>query len=96
MNSDPHLIPHWETAALITIDMQRDFLSDSTYGVPGTTEILPELNRLTAAFRTAGKPIVHIVRLHQGDDVDRVRRTLIAEGAEFARPGTPAGCWPRA
>jgi nicotinamidase-related amidase len=89
MNSDPHLIPHWETAALVTIDMQRDFLSDSTYGVPGTTEILPELNRLTAAFRSAGKPIVHIVRLHQGDDVDRVRRTLIAEGAEFARPGTP-------
>jgi nicotinamidase-related amidase len=89
MNSDPHLIPHWPTAAVITIDMQRDFLSDQRYGVPGTTEILPELTRLTTAFRTAGRPIVHIVRLYQGDDVDRVRRTLIANGADFARPGTP-------
>jgi nicotinamidase-related amidase len=89
MNSDPYLVPHWPTAALITIDMQRDFLSDGPYPVPGTTEILPELNRLATAFRDAGRPIVHIVRLYQGTDVDRVRRTLIDSGADFVRPGTP-------
>jgi len=89
MNPDPHLIPHWPTAAVITIDMQRDFLSDQRYGVPGTTEILPELVKLTTAFRSAGRPLVHIVRLYQGDDVDRVRRTLIEDGADFVRPGTP-------
>ena len=89
MNSDPHLIPHWATAGLITIDMQRDFLSDVPYSDPATTEILPELNRLTAAFRDAGKPIVHVIRLYQGRDVDRVRRALIDSGADFVRPGTP-------
>lgn len=87
--TDPHLAPHWATAGLITIDMQRDFLSDAPYGVLGTTEILPELTRLAAAFRAAGKPIVHIVRLYQGDDVDRVRRALIEDGADFVRPGSP-------
>jgi nicotinamidase-related amidase len=89
MNSDPHLVPHWATAALITIDMQRDFLSDGPYRVSGTTEILPELSSLTTAFRSAGNPIVHIVRLYQGSDVDTVRRTLIDSGADFVRPGTP-------
>jgi nicotinamidase-related amidase len=86
---DPHLAPHWESAALITIDVQRDFLSDAPFGVPGTTEILPRLGELTDAFRRAGRPIVHIVRLYRGEDVDRVRRTLIAGGADFVRPGSP-------
>jgi nicotinamidase-related amidase len=88
---DPHLAPRWTTSALITIDVQRDFLSDGPYAIPGTTEVLPALAELTAAFRTAGRPIVHIVRLYPavGGDVDRVRRTLIEGGAEFVRPGSP-------
>ena len=86
--TDPHLAPHWETSALVTIDMQRDFLSGQPYGLAGTTEIVPALRALTEAFRAAGRPIVHIVRLHQGADVDRVRRTLIDSGAQLARPGT--------
>jgi nicotinamidase-related amidase len=86
---DRHLAPHWESAALITIDVQRDFLSDAPFGVPGTTEVLPRLGELTDAFRRAGRPIVHIVRLYRGEDVDRVRRTLIAGGADFVRPGSP-------
>ena len=91
MSADPHLAPHWATSALITIDVQRDFLSESRFGIPGTTEILPALHDLTQAFRAAGRPIVHIVRLYPavGGDVDRVRRTLIESGAEFARPGSP-------
>lgn len=85
---DPHLAPHWATAALVTIDMQRDFLFGS-YTVPGTAEALPEISRLASAFRAAGKPIVHVVRLYQGDDVDRVRRGLVDSGVDFVRPGTP-------
>lgn len=49
--TDPHLAPHWSSSALVTIDMQRDFLSDSPYGVPGTTEVVPTLRRLADAFR---------------------------------------------
>lgn len=87
--ADEHLVPHWATSALITIDVQRDFLTGAPFGIPGTTEILPRLGDLTAAYRTAGRPVVHIVRLYRGDDVDRVRRTLIDSGADFVRPGSP-------
>ncbi|MGW4945945.1 cysteine hydrolase family protein [Actinoplanes sp. NPDC004185] len=86
--TDPHLAPHWESSALVTIDMQRDFLSGRPYGLAGTTEIIPSLRSLIDAFRAAPRPIVHIVRLYQGDDVDRVRRTLIDGGGRLARPGT--------
>ena len=88
---DPHLVPHWDAAALVTIDMQRDFLSDGAFGVAGTTEILPNLRRLTEAFRAAARPIVHMVRLYRRDgrDVDRVRRTVVERGAAFVSPGTP-------
>jgi nicotinamidase-related amidase len=91
MSIDPHLVPHWDSAALVTIDMQRDFLSDGAYGLAGTSEVMPQLQGLTAAFRAAGRPIVHIVRLYPGDgkDVDRVRRTLVESGADFVRPGSP-------
>jgi nicotinamidase-related amidase len=91
MAVDPHLAPHWDTAALITIDMQRDFLSDGPFALAGTTEVLPNLAKLAEAFRASGRPIVHIVRLYpaDGQDVDRVRRTLVQGGASFARPGTP-------
>jgi nicotinamidase-related amidase len=90
MATDPHLEPHWDRAALITIDMQRDFLSDGAYALAGTTEVLPNLGKLTETFRAAGRPIVHMLRLYPGDgqDVDRVRRTLVQGGADLVRPGT--------
>ncbi|MEV4629943.1 isochorismatase family cysteine hydrolase [Micromonospora sp. NPDC049523] len=88
---DPHLVPHWESAALVTIDMQVDFLSGSPYGLAGTTEIVPNLRRVTDAFRAAQRPIVHIVRLYQpdGTDADLARRTLLADGARIVAPGSP-------
>jgi nicotinamidase-related amidase len=91
VNVDVHTEPHWSAAALITIDMQRDFLSGEPFGLAGTTEILPALGELVAAFRAAGRPIVHIVRLYprDGGDVDRVRRELIASGVSFVTPGSP-------
>ena len=85
--ADPHLAPHWRSSALVTIDMQRDFLSGSPYGFAGTTEIVPALRDLVAAFRAARRPVVHIVRLYDGEDVDRVRRTMIGAGADLVRPG---------
>ena len=94
MTVDPHLAPHWGTSALVTIDVQRDFLSEAPHGIAGTTEVLPLVERLAGAFRAAGRPIVHIVRLHAGADVDRLRRTLIAGGADFVRPGSPGRLLP--
>jgi nicotinamidase-related amidase len=85
---DEHTLPLWQSAALLTVDVQWDFLSEQPYGVPGTTEVMPSVTRLAEAFRAARLPIYHLVRLYQGDDVDRVRRTLIDKGAEIVRPGS--------
>jgi nicotinamidase-related amidase len=88
--ADPHLLPRWEKAALVTIDMQQDFLSSGRYGVAGTTEIVPALRRLAEAFRAAGRPVVHVVRLYErgGGNADLVRRTLLASGVDLAAPGS--------
>jgi nicotinamidase-related amidase len=96
MATDPHLEPHWDSAALVTIDMQRDILSDGAHGLAGTSEILPNLGELAEAFRETGRPIVHIVRLYpaDGQDVDRVRRTLVSSGVAFVAPGTPGRLLP--
>ncbi|OIJ63655.1 cysteine hydrolase family protein [Streptomyces mangrovisoli] len=86
----PYTAPHFATSALITIDVQRDFLSDAPYGVPGTTEILPALRRTVSAYRAAGRPVVHIVRLYEdgGGNADLVRRQLLESGVRIAAPGT--------
>lgn len=88
--TDPYLAPNWVSSALLTIDVQRDFLSDAPYGVPGTSEALPAMAELTAAFRRAGRPIVHIVRLYHPDgrDADLARRSLLAGGARIVITGS--------
>lgn len=82
--------PHWPASALLTIDVQRDFLSGRPYGVAGTSETLPELHALATAYRKAGLPIVHVVRLYlaDGSNADISRRDLLRSGAVVARPGT--------
>ncbi len=90
MRTDPHLSPDFASSALITIDVQRDFLSEADHGVAGTTEILPELGKLARDFRKARRPIVHVVRLYRagGEDADRSRRKLLSRGVSLVRPGT--------
>jgi nicotinamidase-related amidase len=71
---DEYTSPDFSLSALLTIDLQRDFVAD----VAGTAEVLPAVRRLTDAFREAGRPIVHIVRLYlpDGGNADLSRRTL--------------------
>lgn len=82
--------PHWDSAALVVVDLQRDFLDDGVSAIPGTTAVVPNVVALAAAFRAAGMPIAHIVRLYEpgGSDVDLPRRRLVEEGAEIAAPGS--------
>lgn len=86
---DPHVAPSFATSALVVVDVQVDFLDGGASPIAGTTEVLPCIARLLAAYRAAGRPIVHVVRLYAGEDVDRVRRGAIAAGARLVRPGTP-------
>jgi nicotinamidase-related amidase len=82
--------PDFKSMALITIDMQQDFLAGQPFEIPGTSEILPTLQKLAETFRRAQLPIVHMVRLYKSDgsNVDLCRRSAVERGASIARPGT--------
>jgi nicotinamidase-related amidase len=95
---DPYTRPSARSAALVLIDVQRDFVdvSDDMGGeeasmpVAGTAAAIAAMSKLAKAFRERGLPIVHIVRLYQpdGSNVDLVRLRLIEQGARIAAPGS--------
>lgn len=89
--SDPYTSPHFSTAALITIDTQRDVLDDGPLEIPGTSAALDAMRDLVAAFHAVDRPIVHIVRLYRADgaNVDLCRRHGVESGAHVLTPGTP-------
>ena len=73
------------------MDVQRDWsLPGSPAETPGTVAALPSMAKLVEAYRAAGRPIVHIVRLYlsDGSNVDLCRRALIQSGTQIARPGS--------
>ena len=82
--------PEWSHSALVMIDVQLDFLDGGASPIPGTTEALGAMADAVAAFRRAGRPIVHVVRLYEpgGSDVDLPRRALVESGAKIAAPGS--------
>jgi nicotinamidase-related amidase len=85
---DRHIAPDLACSALIVVDMQVDFVDGGACPIEGTTAVLPAIAALLVAYRGAGGPIVHVVRLYDGDDVDLVRRTSIQQGAPIVRPGS--------
>jgi nicotinamidase-related amidase len=85
---DGNIRPEFERSALIVIDTQVDFVDGGASPISGTTQVLPAIARLVDAYRAAGFPIVHIVRLYDGEDVDLSRRAAIAAGAPIVRPGS--------
>jgi len=86
---DAHTAPRFEAAALVTIDVQRDTLDGRALEIPGTSAALAAMAALADAFRRAGRPIVHVVRLYQEDagNVDLCRRELVEGGARILAPG---------
>jgi nicotinamidase-related amidase len=58
-----YIAPDFRSAALITIDTQVDMLDGEPLETPATSEAVPKIATLAAAFRDWGRPIVHIVRL---------------------------------
>jgi nicotinamidase-related amidase len=85
---DRHIAPDLRRSALVVIDTQNDFVDGGSNAIHGTTQVLPEIRGLLAAYRSGGRPVVHVVRLYDGQDVDLPRRTAIAQGAQIVRPGT--------
>lgn len=83
--------PCFERSGLLTIDVQNDFTRQE--GQPGTLskrQVLPAMARLVQAYRSSGRPIVHIVRLYRpdGSNADLCRRSLICEGKQVVVPGS--------
>ncbi|CQD16816.1 isochorismatase [Mycobacterium europaeum] len=83
--------PHFESAVLVTIDVQVDTLDGGTIEIAGTSAAVPRIGSLCTAFRDASLPIVHIVRLYSGDgsNAEPVRKNLVSGPIPILRPGTP-------
>jgi nicotinamidase-related amidase len=85
-----YLAPEFEASALVTIDVQVDFLEGEPLAVEGANAAVPGIVALADAYREAGRPIVHIVRLYDpdGGNVDVCRRAAVEAGAPYLLPGT--------
>jgi nicotinamidase-related amidase len=85
-----YLAPEFGSVALVTIDTQVDTLDGGTLEIPGTSDALPQIAALAKAFRDAGRPIAHVVRLYRSDgsNVDLCRRAAVEAGAEILAPGS--------
>jgi nicotinamidase-related amidase len=83
--------PHFDSAALLTIDVQNDTLDGGALEIRGTSAAVPRIASLCQAFRAAGLPIVHIVRLYlaDGSNAEPVRKDLVTGPRPMLRAGTP-------
>ena len=89
----PYTELHPGSCALLTIDVQNDYADPAgARPVPGMDEVLPHLREVLQAFRSAGLPIVHAVRLYRedGSNVDPCRRWQFERGELRA---VVAGSW---
>ncbi len=83
--NDPYTTPELDRAALISIDTQRDVLDGGALEIAGTSAALPAMAALARAFRSARRPIVHVVRIYErdGSNVDSCRRASVQGGSEM-------------
>jgi nicotinamidase-related amidase len=89
--TDPYTQPLPDSAALVLIDVQRDFYADDApLPIEGTAAAIPDMARLASEFRDRELPIVHVVRLYRrdGSNADMVRKLAIEQGARMAVPGS--------
>lgn len=85
-----YVSPEFDSIALVSIDVQRDLLDGQPFEIAGTSGAATVIARLAQAFRRAGQPIVHIVRLYRenGTNVDACRRSAIEDGMRLVVAGT--------
>jgi nicotinamidase-related amidase len=88
---DEYIEPDFTSAALITIDTQKDFLDGEPFEIPGTSAVLSKMQKLLQGFRKHDKPIVHIVRIYKkdGNNVDLCRRSAVTQGFRVVIENTP-------
>ncbi|MTI30104.1 cysteine hydrolase family protein [Xanthovirga aplysinae] len=84
---------NFDHLALLTIDMQNDFLKGQSQEAYETTRIIPQLVELIDNFRKLKKPIVHMVRIYfkDGSNADLCRRENLEMGGKMLLPDAD-GC----
>jgi nicotinamidase-related amidase len=86
---DKYTEPHWDTSALVIIDMQNGFVTPKveTEGTKAHA-IISNIVFLLDAFRAKAKPIIHVVRsyLPDGSDADIYRRGIVERGEFIISP----------
>jgi nicotinamidase-related amidase len=89
--TDLYTRPRRDSAALVLIDVQRDFYADAApLRIEGTGAAIPAMAQLANEFRNQALPIVHVVRFYRSDgsNADPVRKHAIEQGARIAVPGS--------
>lgn len=86
-----HVAPDFDSIALVSIDVQRDLLDGQPYEIAGTSAAARTAAGVCDAFRAAGRPIVHVVRLYRedGSNADACRRGAIEGGMRMVIAGSP-------
>jgi nicotinamidase-related amidase len=89
--TDRYTAPHWDRAALLTVDVQKDFgRPGSATWSPDKDLVIPAIARLLGLFREKGMPVIHVVRLYRpdGTHADSCRRQWLESGHTLVAPGT--------
>ena len=86
-----YVAPDFRNAALLTIDLQHDFLDDGSAPIAGTSAVLSPVAGLLAGFRRTRRPIVHVVLStnDDGSNVDLCRRAELKAAGALVSPDTP-------
>ena len=94
---DMYTAPHFEKCAFIIIDFQNDcILPDSSFEIPGSFELAPQIEHLAGIMRKTNCPIIHVVRayLPDGSNADLCRRTSLQNGSAVFNPFTGGADFP--
>jgi nicotinamidase-related amidase len=92
----PYTAPEFEKSALITVDVQCEFLDGGSCPIAGTASAVPKMARLARAFRVAGRPIIHMIRIYRpdGSNAELARRETLEGGAQMCCLPAPEWNWP--
>lgn len=86
-----HTAPNKSRSALLTIDVQNDFvLPGAPAEIPGTYELVPAIRSLILAFRANGLPVIHVIRMYEpdGSNAELCRRGIFEQGKQIVSPGS--------
>jgi nicotinamidase-related amidase len=83
--------PEPARSALLTIDVQRDFTEPGAPAeITGTMDCVPAMATILDAYRRAGLPVIHVVRLYlpDGSNADICRKEAFEAGSAVVTPGS--------